>query len=317
MLIIIYGEDTYRSREWLRELELNFKKKFDPQGYNLLKFSGDHDWGEIRSSIVSPPFLCAKRMVVIERLFEKSGKNENIEETLSKTPESTIVIVWEEGDEKSFAKKPLFAKLVRNKTIKFYSYPMLRSAELANWVKDRAKQKGISFAPGAFQIFLGRAGSDLWRISGELEKLGARKQSITEEIINELVQGSVEENIFAFVDAVSLRDSKKAIKELRAMKESDADFPYLISMLGRQFRLMLQANDYLKINPKARSADLVNVFGWHSFVAGKVLAQAAKFDDRRARESLDAVFLADKKIKSGAIDPDSAIDLLVTNLVLK
>jgi DNA polymerase III delta subunit len=110
MLIVIYGEDTYRSREWLHELVLKFKEKFDPQGYNVNSFIRNSELVELRSAVSSPPFLGTKRMVVCERLFETLGKNENVEILFTHIPESTIFIVWEEGDEQTFTKIPLFAK---------------------------------------------------------------------------------------------------------------------------------------------------------------------------------------------------------------
>src|SRR3989338_2379931 len=75
MLIFIHGEDTFRSREKLHELILEFKKKRDPQGFNVVRLDGGElTWERFRHEALSPGFLAPKRMIVIERLLARGKK---------------------------------------------------------------------------------------------------------------------------------------------------------------------------------------------------------------------------------------------------
>lgn len=315
MLIIIYGEDTYRSREWLHELVLKFKEKFDPQGYNVASFTRNSELAELRSAITAPPFLGTKRMVVCERLFEAFGKNENLETLLTKIPESTVFIVWEEGDEKTFSKTPLFAKYVREKTTKCYPFPLLRSAEIEVWARKRAKDLGVTFGRGALPELIGRVGQDLWQLGSELEKFVALKTEVTVEMVREAVRGSSAENIFAFTDALAAGDAKRAIQELANERANGAAVPYLITMLARQFRLLREAQDYLTNHKGATPGELAEVFGWHPFVAKKTAAQARAFQPDTLARACDALFDADRAVKTGIYDADTALDRLVAQLL--
>lgn len=315
MLIIIYGEDTYRSREWLHELEKKFREKFDAQGYNSSRSLGTVPLGELRAAITAPPFLGAKRMIAVERLLEKSGKQEDLEEIITRVPESTIVILWEEGDEKTFAKIPLFAKLVRKKETKCYPFNKLRANELESWLRKQAQTLGLTFERGAFEELVTRVGADLWQMNGELEKFAALGKPITKSMVENLVRGVAPENIFGFVDAIADHDAPRAVRELAAERENEATVPYLLTMLARQFRMLREARDYLDSHERATAAELVGVFGWHPFVAKKTLVQARAFNRAELQNYLDAIFYADRNIKIGVMDQDTALDLLVAKLL--
>lgn len=314
MLILIYGEDTYRSREWLRELEVKFREKHDPQGYNIAHFEGNTDLNELRSAITAPPFLGLKRMVIVNRLFELSGKREEVEMVLSSIPESSVVMIWEEGEEKTFSKIPFFAKTIRKKENKIYPFPILKAAMLETWARSHAKELGVEFERGALTALVNRV-NDLWQLSAELEKCAALKTLVTTAWISENVHGQTPENIFAFVDALAARDAKKVMAELRTQRENDLPVPYLLTMIARQFRMLRQAQSYLAAHPGSTAAELAEVFGWHPFVAKKTLVQAHAYSTETLAESADAIFEAERSFKSGRYDQDTALDLLLAKLL--
>lgn len=317
MLILIYGEDTFRSRKWLYELEKKFKEKFDPNGYNLSRFEGMVEIKEIRASIVTAPFLGQKRMVSVTGLIERSGKGEEFLQILSQVPESTILILWEQGDEKTFSKIPLFASLIRNKENKTYPFPPLKGLVLEKWARDYSKKLNINFERNALPMFVARIGSDLWQMSGELEKMAASGKTITAQMVEDSVHGTTEENIFGFIDAVTSRDSKKAMVELAREREAGIGAHHLISMIARQVRILHQAKDYAENHPGATATEIAEVFGWHPFVAKKTLSQIRSFSKDELLSYGKAIFQTDCAIKSGVYDADTALDLLVSKFFIK
>ncbi|MFA7654107.1 MAG: hypothetical protein WCX97_03655 [Candidatus Magasanikbacteria bacterium] len=75
MLIYIYGEDSFRSRQYLKEQVANFKKARDPQGYNVVFVNAKAaESGKVMSEVLSAPFLAEKRMVVLENVLSVSDK---------------------------------------------------------------------------------------------------------------------------------------------------------------------------------------------------------------------------------------------------
>lgn len=315
-MILIYGQDTFRSRARLKDLILHFKKKFDTQGYNVTSFREKLNLTEIHGAIASPPFLSTRRLVIVEKLLATLGKQNEVEEILKKIPESTICILWEEGDEKSFAKAPLFAKLLRKKETKTYHYPLLQAAQLEAWAREQIKNLGITFLRGAIQELVLRTGPDLWRLSSELEKFTAQEKPVTVEMIRDQVRGTTFENIFAFVDAVSSGNKKIAIRELTNERLSGVPVTRLISMLTWHFTMLCQAQDYLEQNTKTTPAELARVFKWHPFVARKMAEQAGKFNSSELARMRDLLFETERSLKTGIMEADSALDILIAKFIL-
>ena len=58
MIIYIYGADTFRSRQYLKEQVDKFKTTRDPQGYNVVFLDATKtDASRILSEVVSVPFM--------------------------------------------------------------------------------------------------------------------------------------------------------------------------------------------------------------------------------------------------------------------
>ena len=106
MIIYIYGPDTFRSREKLRELISEFKKKRDPHGHNVARLRAPEIGAEqFWDAVSSPGLLSPKRMIVLEGAVT-SGSAERQETILSylqqlhlETPESNAVVFWDAGGE--------------------------------------------------------------------------------------------------------------------------------------------------------------------------------------------------------------------------
>lgn len=315
MVILIYGEDTYRSREWLHELISKFKTKFDAQGYNLSRLDGSIDLGELRAAIAAPPFLATRRMVTVSGLLARSPTDPLLEKVLAAVPETSIVILWEEGEAAAFAKVPLFGKLSRKKEVKTYTFHSLRGTALEGWVQEEAKKRGVTFLRGALAALVARVGSDLWQLSHELDKCAALSGPVSTAHITEHVRGTTPENIFGFVDAVVAHDRRRAIAALENEREHGATPPYLVTMLARQFRMLRMAHDYMQRHERASPRDLAELFGWHPFVAKKVYAEVRSFERHELDSYTDALFECDRSIKTGRYDAETALDLLLANML--
>src|SRR3989339_641685 len=75
MIISISGQDTYRSRQYLKQTIEHFKKTRDPQGYNVVVLDGkNEDVGKIIGEIRTTPFLSPRRMIVIQNILSNNDK---------------------------------------------------------------------------------------------------------------------------------------------------------------------------------------------------------------------------------------------------
>ncbi len=318
MLILVYGDDSFRVQEKARELQTAFQKKFDPTGLNFASFGSDAKPGEVLQAVQSLPFIAQKRMVVIRDLIASTKKDgEDTWVALAKTPESSIVVLWETADAKTIEKKPLYALLKSGADVHAYPFPVLEGAALQKWTADRVKARGGQIAQNALSELCDRVGGDLWQMDNEIGKLVAyaSDRPIVHADVDELVRATFEGEIFALIDAVSRKQGAQAVKLLQQERWSGASDFQIFGMLARQVRILLGARSLLDADPRASSQELANDMNIHPFVAQKALDQARKFSFADLRAVHDMLFEYDAGMKSGYLDADVAVDLVMTRLV--
>lgn len=320
MLIFVYGEDTFRVQEKVKQLKSAFREKFDPTGLNLAEFTADKKLaiGGVLGAVHASPFLGQKRMAIIRDLID-STKKEDLDawvEGLRKTPESTIVVFWESTESKVLEKKPLYQELAEFAEVHRYVFPQLQGTQLSQWVQTRVKERGGKIEATALHALVERVGGDLWQMDNEIGKLVAYAddQPISVAMIDELVHTSFDGKIFQLIDAVSQRRPADAIGLLQEERWSGANDHYLLTMLGRQVRILLGARAILDENPRATSQELAGTLDIHPFVAQKALAQARGFTLEHLKAVHDLLFEFDIAMKTGGIEADLAVDLTTVKL---
>ncbi|MEI6511350.1 MAG: DNA polymerase III subunit delta [Candidatus Uhrbacteria bacterium] len=318
MLILVYGDDTFRAQEKVSKLREAFLEKHDKAGFNLAEFASTDKPGEILQAVSSLPFMGSKRMVVIRDLVATTKADAKDQwASLANTPDSSVVVLWETLEPKALEKKPLFALLSKGVDVHLYACPLLEGSALSRWASDRAKELGGLIAPDALRELCDRVGGDLWQMDGEIEKLVAYSSGRTIAVadVDLLVRATFDGEIFALVDAISRKESAKAIRLLEEERLAGGSDFAIFGMLARQVRILLGARALLDEDPRASSQRLASEMEINPFVAQKAIDQARKFtlDDLRATH--DLLFRYDAGMKSGVLDAELAVDLVTTKLI--
>lgn len=322
MLIVVYGEDTFRVQEKVRVLRQAFLEKFDPTGINLSEFPSEGaklDVGSILQSACSFPFLAQKRMVIIKGLIDSIKATEKAVwiQGFARIPESTLVVFWEPTSVKALEKKALFKAFSTQVNVHTYAFNLLAPHALEAWVTDRFAQHQITIERSALLEFTSRVGADLWRMQSEISKLVAYASGIpvSRKMVEDLVQESFEGKIFELMDAVSQRDSERAFRLLSQEREAgSADF-YLLSMFARQIRLLIGARALLDEQASISSQEVAKRLSIHPFVAKKVLDQARGFTLLLLKEAQALLYTFDRGTKTGQISAPLSVDLLTATLL--
>ncbi|MDO8621633.1 MAG: DNA polymerase III subunit delta [bacterium] len=330
MIIFLHGDDTFRSREKLRELKEKFLREVDPSGSNLVVLDGATvSASDLWGAVAAQSFLVRKRMVVVEDLgAQKSATvREEIAALLGKIPSDAIVVFWEGRSCAANAKRktqnakpkkralgakqdrsdPLFPLLLKEKFAQEFS--PLDGVALTRWVQDRVKALDATMDPAATRELIAAVGADLWRMANEVEKLtiAAQGEPITTSLIHNLVDTVPPDNIFAFVDAVGRGDRAGALRILRELEAARVDPHHLLSMLHRQLRLLVQAADLLdRGTPATQLAAELRV---HPFVAQKLAQQTRTSSLSALRTLYPRLLELDRKLKSSRAPWGALMDL--------
>lgn len=327
MVYFLYGEDTYRSRKKLKQIEEKFKKT-DKGRVNLIKIDGERTpWRNIEKEILASPFLHDKKLVIVENFLSKKGQK--FDEALiflkgNKIPSNTVVIFWEDSspDERT----ALFKLLNQPKQTERFDF--LPPANLDRWILDEVKNQGLKIERRAAALLAELIGPDLWQMDREISKLVAYsrgKKNQTGEIsvqdVDLLVRGNYDEDIFALVDAIGNKNKKLAFRLLREQKEAGLKEDYIFAMLVRQFRILLQVKEtvekefpFLSINDSIIRQKIAAILDLHPFVVSKALYQIKNYTLRDLKKIYGKLLTMDMRMKKSNHDAALLLDLFVAQI---
>lgn len=348
MIIFLYGEDTYQSRQKLKQLKEKFISEVDPSGSSLTALNGETVKMEQIGEAIGPGTLLAKkRMIIIEDLFTNKDQtilNKVCEYLKNKKSEDNIVIFWDHsiktkktrgketpvkidpsGRERPLAKyqSQLFKFLDNKKYTQQFN--QLSNTEATAWAKKEAEKRGGKITYQAAQLLTSLAGSDLWQINNEIDKLlsyklgreptltkGGEVAVIEAEDVEMLARGSFDENIFALTDAISSKNKAMAAKLFEEQIEAGLAGAYLINMIVRQFRILLQIRQALDSGMSSRK--MISVLKLHPFIIQKGISQARRFNLDSLKNILSKLVEIDFKMKTGQADVKTMLNVLIAKI---
>ncbi|HEY8449476.1 MAG TPA: DNA polymerase III subunit delta [Bacillota bacterium] len=183
--------------------------------------------------------------------------------------------------------------------------------EVAAWLRQAAAGAGGRITPAAAQLLVERVGTDLRRLRNELDKLlaYAGKDAIDPSHVVALVAEAAEGRIFSLLDALFQRRSDAAQRELQRLLDGGEPPLRILAMLHRQIR---QAVQIKALKERGATAEAVQKqLRLHPFVARKLFRQMDRWTlDEAVHALLDAV-AAEAAVKTGRLDPEVALQLLV------
>lgn len=323
---VLHGEDEFTRSETLAD----FRDRLggvDTADLNTTVFDGKRlTLGELRHACDAIPFLADKRLVIVEGLLSalsarkgqvlseaKQKRLDDLADYLPHLPPTTRLVFVE--DRCLPSKHPILrlAKQDEQGYVKRFARP--EAGSLPQWIRQRTQRHGGRIERRAAHRLAAVVGTDLRLLDQEIIKLVTYcngERAITAADVETLVPYSQDAVIFDLVDALGQRDGTTAAKTLHRLIEEGEHPLGLLGMIIRQFRLLIQVKTL-----KARGAsprDVAKTLGLHPFPAGKLHSQATYFTVAQLDKVYRHLSETDIDIKTGRIDADVALDLLVAGL---
>lgn len=315
MIILLHGPDTYRSRQRLKTLREAFVAKHDPSGFNVVIIEGARASAEeVSKSLGAQGFFAKKRFIAIENISRaKSPKVlEVITQRLSQLKDPDLIAVFLEEPTEGKGRKKSLASLLglrASSSVLIEQFPRLEGEELSQWLASETTKRQGRWEPAAAKRLLDICGHDLWQLSSELDKLisYANGRPITVADIELFVRGSVDTDIFKLTDAFASRRRAEALRLIDNEISSGQSVLYLVAMLTRQMRILIQVKDYLASGGNARSA--ATELGLHPYVTTKAVQQSAHFTVAQLQHIYRRLTQLDQRTKASSLDPRILLDV--------
>lgn len=317
MILFLYGADTFRSRQYLRQSVEQFRKTRDPQGYNVVFLDGKKDAaGKILTEIVSMPFLAERRMIVIDNILSNSDK-ELLRALISriadnKIPQSNVVIFWQ-GETISKVKEAKELSELLKKEKYAQEFAVLTGAQLSGWVEKELQSRGGSIDRPALEFLCSNAGRDMWRLNSLIDQLVAYadKRQIALADCQKFLDEKIDDNIFNLVDAIVQKNSKAAFTLLAEQRRQGEEDGKILGLLAWQFRILVEMADLLERTGNATSDILAKELGIHPFVAKKNMNVVRSHSLSELEKMYQSLLAIDYKTKTGKAPQSLLLDLFV------
>ena len=330
LLYGFYGGNDFSMKEALDGIKEKLGDR-EMVATNTTVFQGkDIALEQLISTCDTIPFLAPKRLVIVEgllSLFEYTDRGKrpprhkssgwySLAEYVGKMPESTVLVLMDSNIRKS---NPLFKELLPAAN-EVKEFKPLQGPQLGNWIRNRVEGLGGSISAEAVKLLTGLIGSNLWVLSGEIEKLSLYTQGgrIERENVMALVEEARIFTVFDMVDTILEREGDAAIKLLHRLEEEGAAPPYLLTMITRQFRMVIQAKAMML--KKRRLNEIGNALAINNrWALNKTMEQAREHSIERLGTIYRRLLDTDISIKTGRLRGDKgelALDLLVSELCM-
>ena len=307
-ILLLHGDERFLIEEkakatldsWRSELVSDFGfERLEGHGLNAAR---------LQDSVLQAPFLDPYRVVAVTML--PAARAEGFAAGLVEVPASTRVLITVAG---RLGGGNRLAKAVINAGGTVEEMTHLKGRSLSEWAATRATEHGLTPAMAAQVVRV--TPPDLTIIDSELRKLAAYKASgskLTAEVVTELLAGGREDEIFKLTDNLLPHPTPEALKIARGLSRGGMQPTSVAYRMARHIALVLEVR--ARQDRGESLSDVKSQMSEHPFVVQKAFDTARDADSNRLEAALRAIRDYEWEVKSGQIDPELGLDVLLTRL---
>jgi len=277
MNYLLTGEEEYLKEQFVEKIKKSIlnNDKNPTLDFDVFR-GGEKDLARISTFLNTIPFTSKKRLVIIKDIERMRLKEKKLILKYLKSPRNSTILVLEsssnnpDGPLKEIFK---FTKPVR--------CARLKERELDSWIKKEFNARGKSVSTAAAGLVREFAGSDLFLLKNEIEKIASflgDENEVTERHIETVLGKTAHKTAFDLVKFIldDRRDKALSLADSLLVKEKPHQ---ILNLLAWQFRNFMK----VKNKPAGLSPEAVS-------------------------RAFETILEADFSIKSGKIDARHALE---------
>ena len=307
--LLLHGDERFlvdeRSRATLDQWRQGLVSDF---GFETMEGAGLTS-ARLQDAILQSPFLDPHRVVFVRMV--PANRADGLAPAVQDIPPTTRLLITVAGRLGSTNK---LAKAITSAGGAVEESQHLKGRALSEWAAKRAQEAhGLSAAIAAQVVRV--SPPDLSVIDSELKKLAAYKatgEKLTTEVTNELLAGGREDEIFRLTDNLLPRPTPQALEIARNLTRSGLQPTSVAYRMARHYALVLEVTAR-----QERGESLQQVqeeVPEHRFVVQKAFDAAQNANSDRLEKALRQIRDYEWEVKSGQVDADLGLDVLLTRL---
>ena len=266
-IYFLMGEESYYIDRICDYISKNILNSEEKEFNQITLYGKEIDVATIVSEARQFPFGSEYRVVIIKEA-QDIRSIDKLETYLDNPTPSTILVICYKY--KKIDKRKSFGKSLSKKTV-FFESKKLYENQIPLWIKSYVKELGFSIDDKSSKILSDYLGSDLSKISNEINKLILNLnvgEQISPKIIEENIGISKDFNIFEFQNALGKKDILKSNRIIKHFSENPKNHPFVLT-ISNIFSFFQKIMIYHNLKDKSKgnvSASLgINPFFVHSY----------------------------------------------------
>ncbi|HTO36259.1 MAG TPA: DNA polymerase III subunit delta [Flavobacterium sp.] len=241
-IYFLMGEEPYYIDKITEFLENNILTE-DEKGFNqTVVYGRDTTIGDIVLNAKRYPMMAERQVLIVKEAQELSKDIDNLTKYAENFQPTTVLVFAYKY--KTLDNRKKLSKLIKENGVLFES-SKLYDNQIATWITRVLKGSNYSIEPKAAIILSEFLGTDLSRISNELEKLKIilpPGTTITPQHIEENIGFSKDYNVFELRNAIGARDELKAYRIANYFASNPKEHPIILTngLLFSFFSQLLQ-----------------------------------------------------------------------------
>ncbi|MDH5508087.1 MAG: DNA polymerase III subunit delta [Anaerolineae bacterium] len=314
VVYLLHGSDEFAIKQFVEKFQ---EKLGDPSmaAMNTSHLEGSAiSLDDLHTTASAIPFLTPRRLVIVTNLCGKLKAKQDQQKLLGilqQLPETTALVLVES---KALAQNHWLVKSLatvgERAFIRAFDTP--KGSQMAAWVRKHAAQLGGEITPQAASLLAEMAGDDPRMAANEVEKLLAyvnyQRPIDLDDVDNLAAFATIQGDFFVLIDAIGSSSGHKAMEMLQRLFAEREPLPLFFSLVSN-FRMLLLTREVMETGQ-----DIAQELGIHPYRAKKLGAQARSMD----LPTLEAIYRRlleyDHQIKTGQIEAELALELLVATL---
>ncbi|MFT7612972.1 MAG: DNA polymerase-3 subunit delta [Parvicellaceae bacterium] len=273
------GEEAYFIDEAAKFIENNVLAEHERDFNQTIFYGKDSTTEDILATAKRYPMMAEKQVVIVREAQNLKANLGDFKDYLA-NPLSSTVLVFCYKYGKLDGRKPISKDFAKHC---LFTSDQLKDYKVPDWISSYVKSKGLLIDSRSSIMLAEYLGSDLSKISGEIDKLSIiveKGTKITSEIIQKNIGISKEYNIFEFQNALLKRDVLKANTIIKYFASNPKNHPVVL-IIPQIFSLFQKLMKLHFAKNKGNDQALAREIGVHPFFLKEYKAASQFYNPKR------------------------------------
>jgi DNA polymerase III delta subunit len=210
MIIYLYGPDSYRRQQKLKEIIADYKKKHSAFAMERLDLEKVEDWDKLKDFVKARSLFDELKLGIVENYRElEDGQLKEFAVLLKENlnaKEPILILLDDKAPNKDFKfllEGPVSTKASAGKTVLSQEFEIYTGQKFTAFAQMEAKKRGINLDRESQELLARFYEGNTWGLITELDKLALlNEKQITKEILEKHVEVSLPVNIFSLLGQI-------------------------------------------------------------------------------------------------------------------